>query len=795
MRQQLIFILFLLTATAFGQSLVQNIRGKVVDEVTAYPLPGATVLLLDSESNRGVSTDANGCFEINEVPVGRQSIMVSFIGYETKTVSNFLLTSAKEVFLEVRLREQVTTMNELLVQLKTDKENAINNMAVVSSRSISIEETERFAGSLGDPARMASAFAGVMSQSDTRNDIVIRGNSPMGVQWRLDGMEIPNPNHFAAMGTTGGPVSMLNNNLLTRSDFLTGAFPAEFGNALSGIFDLNMRSGNNKQREYVGQVGFNGFELGAEGPFGKTGKANKASYLANFRYSTLDVINRLGFDLGTGFAIPKYKDLTFIIDVPGTKLGRFKVIGLWGESLMQLGRQTGKGLTTGFISRGTATDFGSSLGFLGLTHVYYFNEKTRIRTTLSGQYAESTTLYDSIYTQPNRTVTVYSGLQSESKLTFTSEFKQKINDKNNYSIGVILDKYMINYVDSTNFPEFHRFVQTLDINGDIFMTRAYAQWQHIFSNKLSVYGGLYYQYFGLNNQITYEPRLSLKWQMSRKSIFTLGYGKHSQTQPKSIYYHQFWDSGTDSYSKTNIDLSLSKSDHYVMGYNLMLNRDLRVKLEAYYQYLYDIPGKRDLNTAFDRQFAMVNAGDFFTIPKENFLENNVKGENHGLEFTFEKFLNRGYYFLLTTSLFESKYKPSDGVWRNNAFNGNFVVNVLGGYEISLSEKAMITIDLKTVLAGGRRYVPFDIERSIATHSAVKNWDRAWENKYDNYFRTDLRLGFKYNIRKVSAEWGVDLQNLTNYKSIFMEEYDVNRGELYQVYQQGFLPMVLFRIQF
>lgn len=142
-------------------------------------------------------------------------------------------------------------------------------MATVSARSFTVEETSRYAGSLNDPSRMAANYAGVSSTSDARNDIIIRGNSPLGVLWRLNGMEIPNPNHFGSLGTTGGPVSILNNNLLDKSDFLTGAFPAEYGNALAGVFDLQMRSGNNEKTEFLGQVGFNGFELGAEGPIGK----------------------------------------------------------------------------------------------------------------------------------------------------------------------------------------------------------------------------------------------------------------------------------------------------------------------------------------------------------------------------------------------------------------------------------------------------------------------------------------------------------------------------------------------
>ena len=258
----------------------------------------------------------------------------------------------------MKLEEKINNIGEVVVKASAKKAEAQNELAMVSARTFSVEETERFAGSLGDPARMVANYAGVMTQNDSRNDIIIRGNSPSGVLWRMEGIEIPNPNHFGAQGTTGGPVSMVNNNLLTNSDFLTGAFPAEYGNALAGAFDLNLRSGNSTEHEFTGQVGFNGFELGAEGPLLKLKNGQNASYLANYRYSTLEVIDKMGFNVGTGAAIPEYQDITFLVDVPGTKTGRIKLFGLWGKSFIALGRDLSDTAENQYNPRGAATDFG-----------------------------------------------------------------------------------------------------------------------------------------------------------------------------------------------------------------------------------------------------------------------------------------------------------------------------------------------------------------------------------------------------------------------------------------------------
>jgi hypothetical protein len=782
--------LFIIIPAKSNNDLTQAIRGTVVDATTGYPLAGANVILLNSNPPVGATTDMNGNFELRNIPVGRQSVEFRYIGYKHQTVSNLLLISGKEVILNIRLEERTLTMDEVVVKANKRKDKAQNEMAVVSARTFSVEETERFAGSLGDPARMVANYAGVMTQNDSRNDIIIRGNSPMGVLWRLEGIEIPNPNHFGALGTTGGPVSMVNNNLLANSDFLTGAFPAEYGNATAGAFDLNLRSGNNQQSEFTGQIGFNGFEFGAEGPMWQSKKGIKSSYLANYRYSTLDVFDKLGFSIGTGTTIPEYQDLTFLVDVPGTKAGRIKVFGLYGNSFISLGRDPGDSTDNSYNARGTATDFGSGLMVVGASHTYYLNNKMRIKSTLSYQTTQATAELDSLKNNGEQLIPWIRSYQSEAKLSLSSQFKHKINSRSNYSFGFIVDKFQVDYLDSMYYDEYDRFLRTTDLKGNLSLFRTYAQWQHKFSDNIIAYGGLHTMYFEYNDEFVVEPRLSLQWQFAAKHSISAGLGKHSQLQPKLIYFIQTYDSISDSYSKTNEDVKFLKSNHYVLSYNYLINNDIRIKIETYYQNLYDVPIKKGFP-----EFSLINSGGDFGIPREDSLINEGTGYNYGLEFTVEKFLNNGYYFLITASVFDSKYKGYDGITRNTAYNGNYVFNILSGYEYKFSEKAMLTFDIKTVWAGGKRYVPIDLEKSIGTKQEERDYTHAYESKYDDYFRTDLRIGFKLNGKRATQEWGLDLQNLTGYQSIFTEGYDSDKQEIYKVHQQGFLPMMLYRIQF
>ncbi|HMR45514.1 MAG TPA: TonB-dependent receptor [Bacteroidia bacterium] len=777
--------LFLGFTLAFAQNPTQTVRGTITDKQSKEPLIGASIVWLDSSAFIGATADINGNFRLNNIPVGRQSFKISFLGYR-ETVITSIITSGKEVLLNIELEQSVVTAKAVTIVAEKQKDKPNNELTTVSARSFTIEETSRYAGSVGDPSRMAANYAGVSGANDSRNDIIIRGNSPTGLLWRLNGVEIPNPNHFGSLGTTGGPISILNNNVLDKSDFLTGAFPAEYGNVLAGVFDLQMRTGNNEKDEFLAQVGFNGFEAGAEGPISKK---QGSSYLVNYRYSTLGVFSALGINFGTGTAVPKYQDVSFNVNLPTNKAGKFTLFGMGGISgieVLEKDRDTTKKNLYVDDKRQNGY-FDNTMGVVGLMHTFFLNNSTytkfSISASIAGQKYKVDTLPDFVdYAEP-----YYRNKSDQQKYSADFSLNKKFSSKNFLKTGFSLSQYHYTYRDSgvvNNVWESYT-----DYNGNALLTKLYLEWQHRFSDQLSLNSGVYSQIFNYNNTYSIEPRIGAKWEINEKQSLSFGTGLHSQLQPMYIYFVKtLKDNG--SYYETNQNLKMTKSYHAVLAFDRNISKVFRIKTEVYYQYLFNAPVEK--RPTF---FSVLNEGADFGIAGIDSLENKGTGYNYGFEFTAEKFYSKGYYFLFTASLFESKYKGSDGIERNTAFNGNFVFNLLGGKEWTIRNKNTISINIKTTYAGGRRYIPIDFAASQIAGETEYDEDHAFEHRRKDYFRTDLKIGYRINRKRLTHEITIDLNNVFNTQNIWNQQYSAKTNTVKTEYQMGFLPIPMYKCTF
>ncbi|MGZ4099882.1 MAG: TonB-dependent receptor, partial [Bacteroidia bacterium] len=661
MRKGWFIILLLFTSKLFSQTITQTIKGVVVDKQSQVPLPGVIIQVMNSDPPIGAATDENGEFKIPNVPIGRWQLKIKAISYKEKYIT-IILNAGKEAVQNVELEENVIQEQEVVVVAEQDKTKNNNKMSTVSSRVFSAEEAARYAGSRNDPARMAANFAGVSGANDSRNDIIIRGNSPMGVLWRLNGLDIPNPNHFGNSGSTGGPVSILNNNTLDNSDFMTGAFAADYGNATAGVFDLRMRKGNNEKFEFLTQVGFNGFELGAEGPLNK--KKN-ASFLIDYRYSTLSVFKALNIDFGTGSAVPQYQDLTFKTDFNTNKAGKFSFWGIGGLSyiaLLESDKKAGQDLY-GYSSRDTY--FRSNVGASGVSHIYLFKNNAYIKTNagISGSYNYiSADRIDTSFKTPKNLKPEYRQETKTIHYTFNTTYNKKFNSRDFMNLGVYTDFFNTLFVDSTDDKfGYNTFVTLRNYKGTSALLRGFFQWQHKFTDNFLVNAGVSNQYFLLNGSNAVEPRLGLKYSLNSKQSISLGGGMHSQLQPVYIYFASETVNGVRT--ETNKNLDFTRAAHAVLAYDNSFAQNFRLKTELYYQYIYNAPVKN-----YPSYFSALNLGADFNSPNVTNLVSKGTGSNYGLEITLEKFYSQGYYFLFTSSLFESKYVGSDNVERNTAFN-------------------------------------------------------------------------------------------------------------------------------
>jgi hypothetical protein len=777
--------------------IVQTIRGTVYEKFTGLTLPGANIVLLDSDPVRGTTSDAEGRFRLEKVPVGRVGIRLSYIGFNDVVLTGLVLTSGKELILDVRMEESVVEQEEVVVRANRDKASPINEMATVSARGFTVEETQRYAGSRNDVARMASNFAGVRGVDDSRNDIIIRGNSPSGLLWRLEGVDIPNPNHWAALGTTGGPVSLLNNNQLDNSDFMTGAFPAEYGNASSGVFDLKLRKGNDEKHEFLGQIGFNGFELGAEGPLSKQ---SGASYIFNYRYSTLEVFDLLGVEFGTGTAIPKYWDGSFKVSLPKTRLGSFSFFGLGGVSdisFLESEKDTTEEKINYYSGEGFDLVNGSDLGVAGLNHTFMINRSTYTHLTLAAVYHNFSTRLDSLVPHSHDILPYYRNDFTENHFQGTFFINRKIGVRHNLKGGLEVTGMQFSLADSVYRDEDLRFDVIRNYDGSSMLIQPYVQWQYRFSDEITLNTGLHYIHFTLNGTSAIEPRIGFRWNISPVQALSLGYGYHSQLIPITVYFAQVRIGG-NAYGLPNKDLDLLHSHHLVVGYDRALSEKVRLKSEAYYQI---IP-----NAAVDgsesNSFSILNQGANFGIFTPDSLADRGKGHNYGLELTLEKFLSRGMYYLFTASLYDSRYSGSDGIERNTAFNGKYIFNGLFGKEFNLrpgkkmKSTTILAIDLKTTWAGGQRYTPIAAIQT-GPHEYVADYpdDKAYSKKFRDYFRTDLRISLWKNSRKHSMEWALDVQNLFNTKNVFGQQFNSKTGEVSETNQLGLLVVPQFKVVF
>ena len=761
----LLFISLLSQDKAYSQKTTgnqpsQTIRGTVIDKASGHPMPDVTIMLSDMPGT-GTTTDERGQFVLPEIPVGRHNVQASFLGYEPGIFSEILVTSAKEIYLDISLKENVNELNEVVVRPQINKEQPLNKMAATSTRMLSVEEASRYAGGLDDPARLVSSFAGVAANLSS-NGISIHGNAPHLLQWKMEDVEIPNPNHFADISILGGGIlSSLSSQVLGNSDFFTGAFPAEYGNAVSGVFDMKLRNGNNRKMENTFQVGILGIDVASEGPLSKN---HQASYIFNYRYSTTGLLNSIypGLDMGGTL---NYQDLNFKFNIPTRKAGTFAV---WGTSLID--KYENDFEDDPLEWEHTRDNFQSTakqyMAAGGISHRYFFPNNAMLKTTLAATYSGMNATEDAH--AADHTVTPFTYQKNNTtNLTLTSSYNRKFSARHTNQTGFTYTRLFYNM--RLNLAPF----ETAPLNtlskgkGQTDLISAYTSSSFGITDRLSVNAGLNSQVLTLNNSWTLEPRLGIKWAPTTKSSFALAYGLHSRMEKMDVYFVNSKSTGKESVNK---DLDFTKAHHLMLTFGYKLSDNLLLKVEPYAQFLYDVP------VIADSSYSVLNRREFYV---EEALVNKGKGRNIGVDITLEQYLNRGFYYLVTASVFDSKYKGGDGVWHNTRFNRRFILNTLIGKEWMVGSKRqnILSANAKFTLQGGERYSPLDHAASLAhpDKEALYDETRAYSEQYPVMFIANFTVSYKINRKKVAHEFAIKALNVTGTEEYYGYHYNLKSG--------------------
>ena len=753
----------------------QTVRGQVLDVASGEPMIGVSVTV-ENGTTMGAVSDTDGNFVINNVPVGRHSVRATYIGYEPVLLKEQMVSSGKELVLTLRMRESISELGEVVVKPRVNKQLPLNEMAQVGARMFSVEEANRYAGGMADPARTASMFAGVAAGGVT-NGISIHGNSPQMLQWRVEGIEVNNPNHFAEITEAGGGIfTSLNGMVLANSDFLTGAMPAEYGNALSGAFDMKMRVGNNTKYEHAIQVGTLGVDFASEGPLGK---GAKASYLVNYRYSFLEIAKKL-HAINMEKETLDYQDLSFKLNMPTTQAGTFAV---WFTGLIDNYENEAPDVS----DWETLWDSNDSWSrqrncAAGLTHTYRFRTGGTLHSSVAftGTYRK---LGVNDYDERMLQMPDMNGRNSQWNVIISTQHQHKFSSRYTMQNGFEhqhLDFHtQLDHIDVVGGP----LKRIYDSEGNTGLTRLYSSHKVALSRRLSTVAGLNVMWFNLNNQWLIEPRFSVQYKTSPSSTISLAYALNSRRESTDTYFV------TGGY---NEDLGLTRSHHISASFSRCLGENAMLKIEPYWQWIFDVPVEKGTT------YSILNHNIFY---QDRALVNDGAGNNYGIDLTLERYLKDGFYGMFTATLFKSEYRDAQGEWHHSRHDRGYITNILGGKEwmVGKAKKNVFGLNGRLTLMGGDRYTP--IPDDITYEDVMMRPDKSIPevdglDPFCAQMKMNVGYAFsvKYTINKRHTSHHFILEYL-QMKTFQGQTFDIRTHEIVDKFTSLTFPNIAYRVEF
>ena len=763
----------LISSVVFGQELKQQIRGKVTDAISGQALVGANVIVgTYSDPIAGAETDDLGKFIIESVALGRYDLFVSFTGYQSIKVPEVLISASRAQEIQISLYPSTEEMEGLVVISQMDP----LTIEGIGTRIITPEQTLRFASTYFDVARLTTAYPGVSLYNDQGNNIISRGHSPNSIQWKLEGVEIVNPNHTSNAGTlsdtptqSGGGVNILSTQMLSNAKFVNGGFTSDYGNGLSGYYDMFFRKGNTEKHDFVAQVSLLGIDLAAEGPL-KKGTDN--SYLVNYRYSFVGILSAMGIDFG-GESIA-FQDLAFNISFDGTKTGDWEIFGMGGASKNDFVTERDASL---WEENKDQYDifFKSKMGAIGFTNFARLGRKSALKTT--GIFSGLENSRTSFLIDPDD----YSGtmnsddLNTKAVISVNSKISRKIGEKSFINAGIQynhmnFDLYYT-YLDNEG-----RTITPLNSKEQYDVIQPFVEWNSV--EKFMEYTlGLRYYLHSLTNYAALEPRANLLFKTGSKNVVYGSFTRVHQVQLPGVYF-------TDI---QNRELDPTRNDQVQLGMKNYLGKGL-FTIEGYYHFLDNVPVDQDELS----DFSVLNLVDGIV---ENQVVNNGKGTNAGLEISYDRKLENNWYYVLSGTIYDSKYTGSDNIWRNTRFNGRYGMNATGGREFHNLVNGIIGINAQFTYLGGLWDTPIDEDLSEQAGKTIYKQGQAFTSQLAAYKRFDLRVSWTKNKPNYTRMLSLDIQNVLSFQNDAYMMYDPFLMEVITATQLGIIPVLSYRMEF
>lgn len=750
-----LFLPFLIVAQNNG-----IIRGRVLEAETNMPLPFATILI-QGTANAAVS-DTAGRYELKNIPAGLYNINVRLIGYKPKTVFEIQVTNTRPAQVEVVLEPEGVALDSVEIAASPFNKTA---ESPVSLRTIGVAEIERAPGGNRDISKVIQSLPGVASSVSFRNDIIIRGGAPNENRFYLDGIEVPNINHFATQGSSGGPVGMINVNFLREVDVMTSAFPASRGNAMSSVFDFKMKEGNADKLLTTATVGASDLGLTFDGPIGKN-----SSFIFSARRSYLQFLFQL---LELPF-LPTYNDAQFKYTYRFKNNDELKFIGLGAIDDFSLNLKANETDYQKYLldNLPVNTQWNYTVG----SSWKHLMKNGNIQLFLSRNHLQNNAVkyFRNDESDPSNLIQDYSSQEIENKFRYEQVYR---NDFFKIVFGAGVED--VTYTNST----YNKIVTpygpvVVDFDSELRFLKmgAFVQTSKtLLRERLTVSLGIRtdwntYSSVMMRAQDQLSPRLSLAYDITERFSFNMSSGRFYQLPAYTVM--GFRNSAGTLVNKAN-RVRYIQCDHITGGFERNTTKNTKFTLEGFYKWYTYYPFQ--LNDSI----SLANLGADFGIIGNEAVTSVSKGRSYGVEFLAQQKLLKGFYGILSLTLVRSEFKTKTDVYAPSAWDNGYIVSMTGGRKF----KKNWEFGMRWRLQGGSPYTPDDVAASSlqavwdVTGRGIPDYDLLNTKRTSVFHQLDARVDKKWFLKKVSLNLYMDIQNVYNYQAvlnpILLVERDAN----------------------